>query len=483
MSGFLMKVKRFIAEHNLFRPSSKVLIGFSGGADSTALCYCLHTIKDELGIELEAAHVNYNLRGEESQNDCLYVEDFCQKIGLHLTVKEAIIDRKANLEAYLRAIRYRFFYETVEIRNLDYIALGHNKNDVAETVLMNLFRGSGLTGLKGITSLSGFVRRPLLCCSRAEVEEYLLGEGIDDWREDRTNYENIYTRNRIRNELIPYIQEQINPKVIETIYHNASIINRIDIFLSKEAKRLIGKMKVIKSRYSIEINLPSLMQFDEAVVYYVLITLIREITSRDYYLTGNSFQAIIDLYSAEGSKEIIITSGLIARKEYDKLTFIAPKESSFNISKKSYEDNYKVRIEPDIIEKFLQIGDVEISYRICDYTTIKNPDYDKAVAIFDYRKIVLPIYVGYRVPGMLFSPLGMKGTKKVKKYFIDEKISKFERDRIPIISDSEKVLWIVGHRLDSRAKVNQDTTQALVLKVIKDNRKIRKDKRARYNVT
>lgn len=462
MDIFLRKILKFIKENNLLSAGSKVLVGFSGGADSTALCYSLLTLKSALNIEIEAAHVNYNLRGEDSLADRQYVEHFCDKYGLYLTIKDIQITEEANLEARLRDIRHSFFRETVKSRGLNLIALGHNRNDCAETVLMNVCRGSGLTGLRGITTKSGTIIRPLLCSSREEIEVFLEDSGIVDWRKDRTNYENIFTRNRIRNELIPYIKEYINPNIIDTVYNNALVIELINRYLTKQASYLFEKTVISATQQSISLDLRKLISLDQALIYYVVITAVRKIMGVDYSLTGNSFQAIENLFSAEGSKEIVLFAGLTVRKEYDKLTFTSADENNREDSEQTVT---KKSITPGNEQKSLEINGLVISYRLSKVQDVDIKECSKEFVMLDYGKIVPPVYIGCRETGMLFCPLGMKGTKKLKKYFIDEKISKFERDKIPVVSDSEKVLWVVGHRLDSRAAVTPDTVEVLQLKV------------------
>jgi len=227
---FFKRFEEFAKRHKLFKPGEKILVGFSGGADSTALLLALWHLKSIFGFSLLAAHVNYRLRGKDSQLDEEFVRDFCFERNISLVVKNVNLPSGGNMENQAREIRFSFFDKLRKLYKVDKIALGHNRKDQAETMLFRLFRGSGYAGIKGISPISGNIIHPILCFTREEIEAYLQNEGIQ-WREDKTNYENIHSRNKIRNELLPWLQKNMNNTIVDKLYNTASIFSDTDDIL------------------------------------------------------------------------------------------------------------------------------------------------------------------------------------------------------------------------------------------------------------
>lgn len=237
-----IKVPKFIKENKLIENGDKIILGVSGGPDSLCMLDLLYKMKEkkELNFEIIVAHVNHMIR-EEAEADENFVKEFCEKRNIEFISKKIDIKNIANtekigLEEAGRKERYKFFNEILAKKMFNKIAIAHNKNDVAETILMNLFRGTGITGLKGIEAKTEKYIRPLIDCERTEIERYCKEKELNP-RIDKTNYENTYTRNKIRNIVIPYIQKEFNPNFIQTMYRLSNLIQEEEKYIKKEVSK------------------------------------------------------------------------------------------------------------------------------------------------------------------------------------------------------------------------------------------------------
>ena len=242
------KVLDTITKYNMIQDNDKVVIGVSGGPDSIALLTILNKLKEKWNIKLYVAHINHRIR-KEADEETEYVKDFCAKIGVEIYIKEINVEEEAKrlkigTEEAGRNIRYAFFEEVLEKVGANKIATAHQKNDNAETVLMNIMRGTSIAGLKGIEKVrDGKFIRPLIECSREEIENYCKDNKLDP-KYDKSNNENIYTRNKIRNILIPYLQKEYNPNIIDTINRLADLAAQEEQFLNKVVEKEYEKLLI-----------------------------------------------------------------------------------------------------------------------------------------------------------------------------------------------------------------------------------------------
>ena len=252
------KILEFIKKNNLIEPNDKVVLGVSGGPDSISMLFILNKFSKKLNFEIVVAHINHGIR-EEATDDEQYVERWCQKLAipffvLHSEVEKLAKIQKLGTEEMGRKVRYDFFEEIARKTNSNKIATAHNKNDNCETIIMNMMRGSGIKGLCGIPSKQGKYIRPLIECSREEIEEYCAKQNLDP-RIDKTNFENDYTRNKIRNIVIPYIKEEFNPNIINTMARLSEIMKEQDEYVEEEAEKqykniLIDEIKSKENEYN-----------------------------------------------------------------------------------------------------------------------------------------------------------------------------------------------------------------------------------------
>ncbi len=458
---FLTKVSGFIQENKLIKSGDTVLVGFSGGPDSTALLHSLTALRIVFQCTLLAAHINYNLRGEESNADMEFAKKFCFQLGISIVIKEVVLTSKSDLENEARRIRFDYFNTLSKTYRIDKIALGHNKNDVVETMLLHLFRGAGITGMKGIMPLNNNIIRPLLCCDKQEILDYLCKMKIDNWRQDSSNKSNIFSRNKLRNSIIPWLEENINNKLIDVMYENSLIFKETDEYLRRIADNLLKKAIVNHSMKEIRLDLRELHGKNPVILYYLFRGVINIIKGKEIGFYHKHFQEICSILTSKGCKKIILPDRIIVHKEYQHLLFTTEIEQ-----KKLSEAEDRARQVIDVTKKYHLFGNRRIEVRRMKMISVKKSFYEERnIALLDADKIILPLEVGYREEGDRFIPLGMNGTKKLKDFFIDEKFSKFERGRVLIFRDNEKIIWITGLRIDDRAKIEQKTKNVLLLKV------------------
>ncbi len=449
---FLNDFLCYIEEHRLIECDDTIVVGFSGGVDSTALLKLLIQIRYEMKLKLIAAHINYNLRGKDSIADMNFAKEFCFGYGIPIVVKDVKEHPKNDIENWARKTRFNYFEQIKKLYNADKIALGHNKNDFSETVLLHLFRGAGLTGMRGILPQTGDIIHPMLSFERDDIVRYMRGE---KWREDGTNAENSFTRNRVRHFFIDKAKDLVNEKVVDTIYHNADIFIKIDSFLEESAMLLKSKSIHYDNNGDISLKLRKLRPYKEVILYYIFRSIIKDLTgvSSDFYRAH--FQEIMELLGSDGSKIISLHGNVWVVKKYDKLIFTKVKPDT---EKKT--DSILI----DISKRYNRIGDYVIRCkRVKAGTYIKGFFQNELTAAVDYEKLKPPLTAGYKQDGDKFVPLGMDGTKKLKDFFIDEKISKFERNSVIIVRDNEKIVWIAGYRMDDRVKITEKTEEVLIL--------------------
>ena len=260
------KVLKTIQEYELIKNGDNIVIGVSGGPDSMALLNILIKLKQEINFNIAVAHINHGMR-DEAEEETRYVEEFCKRNGIPCYIKKEKVEQlakeqKIGTEEAGRKLRYSFFEEVAKKVDATKIATAHNANDNAETVLMNIIRGSGLSGLKGIeVKRDNKYIRPLSKCDRREIEEYCMQNQLDP-KQDKTNKENIYTRNKIRNQLIPYIEENFNPNIITSLNRLSELAFQDNEYIEKQVEQIYEEIKISESLGNIDIQNKDEIQLD-----------------------------------------------------------------------------------------------------------------------------------------------------------------------------------------------------------------------------
>ncbi|CCQ97326.1 tRNA(Ile)-lysidine synthase [[Clostridium] ultunense Esp] len=457
------KVLRTIEEYDLIEENDNIVIGLSGGPDSMALLYVLLDLRKEIDFNIIIAHVNHGVRGEEALADEWFVENLAKELNLpyystRVNMDQYAKERRISSEEAGRALRYGFFRKILNKIGGGKIAVAHNKNDQAETLLMRFFRGTGIDGLKGMEYRNGDIIRPILGIEREEIEKYLLDNNFET-RLDKTNLEPIYNRNRIRLELIPYIEKYFNPNIIDTLWRTSNILSIDSRFLEKYSEETYIKLVKKKENNSIILNGSLFLKEDRSIQQRIIRNCFLDLNGS---LQGFTYRHILDtltLFLERGTgKSINLSNNIVAKTSYDdfiieKKKDIAHRDFLFKINHEGY--TYIDELQLGLNIKVLPIKDIKINTK------------DRFVKYFDYDKILGGLYIRNRRDGDRFVPYGMKGSKKIKDYFIDEKIPKEKRDRIPLITDEEKILWVVGYRTSDLFKITDNTKKVLMIKLMK----------------
>ena len=429
------KVEKYIAKHHLLDSSNSVLVALSGGADSVALLVALL----KLGYRCEAVHCNFHLRNDESDRDEKFVRDLCRRKGVRLHVIDFDTAQYAknngiSIEMAAREQRYEAFEKLRNAINAGAIAVAHHMDDSAETLLLNLTRGTGIKGLRGIQPRNGYIVRPLLCVGRKEIIDYLK------WREetyvtDSTNLTSDYTRNKIRLEVIPVLAE-INPSVRESIASTACRISEAELIYRQAVEEAIKRVK--NGNY---INIAKLKEEVAPT------TLLHEILSP---LGFNSSQVenITSSMTCEGSR-VFHTADWDVIKDRDAF-IIVPKE---NFEQESF-------ILPEEGTVTTALGILTITQGIFDGEIPKQ----RNSASLDIDRLCLPLTMRHTRNGDRFAPFGMRGTKLVSDYLTDKKKSLVEKQQQFVIEDAEgNIVWLVNERPSAQCCINEGTKNIIRL--------------------
>jgi tRNA(Ile)-lysidine synthase len=444
---------RYVLNDKLITPGMKLVVAVSGGADSVALLHLLHQMRTDAHLSLIAVHINHHLRKEESDLDEKFVRRLCDRLNINCIVKHVRFSTDRDLENQARLARREILYNILKSYKFDRIALAHQKDDQAETILLNLVRGSGITGMGGIKPDGDSTIRPLLTFSRAEIETWLK-ENRFDWRTDSSNADSKFTRNKIRLELIPWLQENLNPGITDRLTTQATIFRNADSFLRAHTGRMLKKLVLEDDSEHIKLDLPLLKQLSEIEQYYILRNCYSQLSRTEQEFFQYNFEEVRQILKSEGSKQTKLAHGIWVLKQYDELIL-----TTINPAKEISEARELVIDEERTHFVFLNWR-FTLKYLKNVPKNLPDGKFSRHILI-DLNKVSLPLRLRCRLPGDRFIPTGMSIEKKLKEFFIDEKVPKFDRDKVPILTDSEKIIWIVGHRADARGVCTEPTNRIL----------------------
>ena len=456
------KIKAVIKDNELIKEGERVVVGVSGGADSVCL---LLVLKEIMPLEcITAVHINHGIRGDEAARDEDFVLQLCKRQGIRLEIRRLDVplfarDNKISEEEAGRILRYRVFEEIRLLYKADKIAVAHNLNDVAETFLMNLSRGSGITGLTGIKLRSGVLIRPLIKTSRTEIEEIVtyLGEGFIT---DSTNNSLIYTRNRIRKRVIPELEE-VNERAVSHINDACERLEKIEAYIIKEAANAY-KSYVTKGKDIFISN--EILTLDEVIIEEVLHKALSEAAGRARDIGSVHISYLLELFNKQVGREIDLPYQVRAFREYKGIRL----KGSANKS----ESGESIQVLPELllhtedVEGISTVASEEDNIRLTfEDGSVKNLSQNSCIRWFDYDKIAENVMLRFREEGdfLVISPEGDK--KKLKKYFTDSKIPSDKRGEIPLVASGNEVLWIIGYRTGEGARITKSTKKLLKMEI------------------
>jgi len=436
----LNQMVQIINKNKLIEKGDKIVVAVSGGADSTALLHGLYCLKETYDLELYVCHLNHQLRGEDAAGDADYVKAFSDQLGLKSYIFSKDIEAlsremKMSFEEAAREVRYELFDYVLNETGANKIAVAQNMNDQAETILMRLFRGSGLEGLTATKFKRDHIIRPLLGIHRRVIETYCKEHGLM-YRTDHTNFETDYTRNKIRLELIPYIEKHFNEKVIEKLFDTTQLLSDdlkfIESYVNDIYNRCVKEESVLLSD----------LELDDAILSRVL----RKIIDQQVSLKGVSYESVKEIMDMvrlqkHGNEKNI--KGLLFKISYKQLLFYKERCKGLESTRfVGYYDYNGIRIEQ-----------------------LDSVDTESEIVTVDKDKIKGSLYIRTRKAGDRFSPLNMKGTKKLKDFLIDLKVPVHLRDDILLLCDEEQIIWVAGYRLSELYKVDGQTQNKISFKI------------------
>ena len=493
---FQEKVRRYIEKKQLVHQGDKIVVGISGGADSVCLFLVLMELQKEMDLEVYGVHVNHLIRGEEAMADQWFVQELCDRYKVPLStvtkpVQEIAKQEGKSEEEIGREIRYKAFQEAMMQWGGNKIAVAHHKNDQAETFFHNICRGSGLEGMVAMRAKRGCIIRPLLCVTRSEIEQYLKMKK-QPYQTDSTNQMNIYTRNKIRNQVIPFLEQEIN---IQTVNHMASSMEMIEetlAYIEKQGDLAYRKMvfqKEVLSEENLDIKkrvkmfwekkttiqkqelfLELFEQEDIVIKKWIIRKLLMEMAGSAKDLGEEHILSVLELRKKQVGKRICLPYHIVVWKEYNSLIFEKEEKRSEKNERKQYDEEYILQKNEKIFLKDIgksvktKVFSVEKNGWNIDEKMKKIPkknctkwfDYDKIPSMVIFRKVQKDDYIQIDTQGH---------HKSIKKLLKDEKISARQREEIWVVAEGNHVLWVPGIRISEFYKVNKDTKNIMEITI------------------
>ena len=441
----LAEFQNFIKNSCKLQTGQKTLLAVSGGIDSVVMLE-LFSRAEFPGI---IAHCNFNLRSEESDGDEEFVKNFENRYNYKVITKnfdttEFAKENKISIQMAARQLRYEWFAELKDLYSCDFIATAHNKDDQIETFFINLTRGTGIKGLSGIKALSNGIIRPILWAERKTIVEYAKDRELS-WREDSSNSSTKYLRNKIRHDLIPLFNE-INPVFGDTMSENIRKLNNVNILYSELIEEKKQKL-LIKNADNWKISINELNKDSNKKL--ILFEILQEFN----FSSGVVTDIFFSLSNSVESGKAFYSNDYRLIKDRDSLIIELKKDKS--LQRYYIEESDKEIIEP-----------IHLSFSDIDINNFELKK-DSSIAQLDFDKLTFPLILKKWQQGDYFMPLGMENLKKLSDFFIDNKLSIPEKEKLWILTSGKEIIWIVGMRIDDRFKVTKDTEVVLKIKYLR----------------
>lgn len=428
-----------------------MIAAVSGGIDSVVLLDILAALRETMKLEVVVAHFNHQLRGQESDEDEEFVRNFSASLGVDCYVEGAnsasvAESRKLSVQEAARELRYTFFDKLRSSGGFYKIATAHNANDNAETILFNVIRGAGVRGLAGISvwrkDLS--VVRPLLNSKREDIESYGRERRLA-FRIDHTNQESEYTRNFLRNSIIPVLMENVNPNLVGTLRRTGELFDELDRYLMQEAQRFLETVRIEKAKDEVVLDIDALHRQPVFMQEYLLLTVARDFARKE--IDFSTVKAMVKVSHAETGTSCSLAGDRILYRDRNRLVF----RPTASVSPFCY------KVEP---EKRYEFGRFLLESQLVEQ---RGDDADGFTEYVDADRLGTELVVRSWSDGDWFCPLGMKGKKKLSDFFIDEKVPMYEKHSIPVFASDGTIVWVCGMRLDDRFKLTAATKRVLRL--------------------
>ncbi len=436
-------------------PGDLILVAISAGPDSTALLRALHRLRRRLGCRLCACHVHHGLRGPDADADAEAAAALARALRVPFTARRAEVRELArarglSLEAAARAVRYQLLEEEARRARASRIATGHTADDQAETVLLNLLRGAGPAGLAGIPPVRGKIIRPLLRTTRAEVQAYCAAEGLD-YRVDATNADPAFLRNRLRLQVLPLLR-RLQPRVDAALCRLADIARLENDYLAAAAQRALRDTAALGAR-QVRIAREPFCALPEALRRRVLRAAVARLKGDELDLEFDRVEALVALVeSGRTGATIELPGGLRAERAYGGviISAAAPERAPPG-------GEWTLPVPGEVV-----IEELGVRFTAVRSRARRTPS-DPWAALVDAARVKPPLTVRTWRQGDRFHPLGMRGSVKLQDFFVNQKVPRRERARVPLLLAGGEIVWVVGHRLDDRCKVTPRTKRTIKL--------------------
>ena len=446
-----------IYKYNLIDKNDKIIAGLSGGADSVSLVHFLYSIKDLFNIKIFAVHVNHGIRADAIKDEN-FVKDFCHFLNIPLEIVKYDVKNQAKalsltLEEAGRHFRYKAFNDILIKNNANKIALAHNKNDNIETFLMRLFRGAGLKGLSSIPIKRDSIIRPFLNCERLLIEDYCIQNNLK-YQTDATNFEDIFTRNKIRLNTIPHIEQNFNKNFIQTIHNTISNITEENLFLEDMAKDFFKKCLKEKEEKYLAIDIKMFNSYNIVIKKRVLRLLISHFNTNLNNISSSHINSLLDLTQKQSGKMVNLPYNIIAKVVNEDLYFL--KNNTF---KNDISFSYNLKLDNITFIKELNKYFL-ITKKVLDYSFFSTKVYTIS---FNYDKINNELILRTKKSGDIILLNGLH--KKIKKLFINLKIPSFKRPYIPLLAEGNNIVLIPYFFVSDNYKISTNTKNILYLHI------------------
>lgn len=458
-SQLLYKIRRTIDRFGLCEKGDRMIVGVSAGVDSMVLLHLLNALRQDFSLSLIVAHLNHGLRPQEALREAELVRQESFRLGLpfeyqEMKVREFREIRRISLQEAARQVRFRFFYDLCQKYSADKIALGHHADDQVETLLLRLFRGSGLQGLKGMLPIrEGRIIRPLLEVWKEDIES-VAHECSIPYLIDSSNLKENYLRNRLRLDLIPLIEKEYQKGFRKNIFKTSILLKDENEFMDEEAEKAYREI-VHEEEEESYFNLSELQSLHPALRWRIIQKVLGRINER-LNQTEWEIKEVNLIHQAlqrpPASFLIPLSGGLFCEKRYERVSIKRGEPEMippFNVELQCPGRTYISEIGKEILLE-------EVACEEC-----KSISLSRNIALLDYENLSLPLRVRNFRPGDRFQPMGFEGTQKLKKFFINLKIPKIERANIPLLVSGDRIIWIIGYRIDERFKTTSKTRKVL----------------------
>lgn len=486
LDGTIKSVFSTIDEFGMLSRGDRVLVSISGGPDSTFLILALNMLKKAYNLKLFAFHLDHMTRNGESLKDAEFVAGLCKDLGIKLfasrtDARQWCRQHKLSFQEGARKLRLQFLTQAADKCRADRIATGHNANDNVETFFMHLARGAGLKGLSGIRPVSLKFIRPLIRTSRNDIMRYLEANQIP-YCTDKTNLENTYFRNKIRNVLVPYLKEKFSNSFDKQLLKSIEFIRQDNNLISSLAEKEFKKTASLESNPStgeiflVKLPLTHLAKMHPVLAKRIIIKSIELVKGDIENIKSKNLEAILNISVVGGeSRQVKLVENIISYKE-GKFLYIFNKNNTrepflhvLNLSKSATENSgFAGEIQPGTQIWIEELG-IMAATEVLDknIAAINYKDASNTEAYLDFDKIIFPLKVKQWHPGSgdRFYPLGIDGSKKIHDFLMDLKIPKSSRTLVPIFFDKNKIVWVGGFRIDARVKINTSTKKILHIKI------------------